>query len=130
MLINRTAIIVMVEDFWRSFIPVSFNGDQKTAVLIVERFQKQIEDMARLMAAGEAAAFNQMVEEERERLFREYNANPALMKARLGVPDEHGAPRNPPGRRSNCMGLGEVAVRTAVRATVWESIIGLFRLAR
>ena len=49
MLLDRAAIVVMVEDFWRSFIPVAFAGDERTATLIVERFQKQIADMAGLM---------------------------------------------------------------------------------
>lgn len=127
-LMDRAAITVMVEDFWRSFIPIAFSGDQRKATLVVERFQKQIEDMAALMSDGDAATFNQMVEEERDILFREYNANPQKFKARLGV----SAPRETPkaARRSNRMGLGELAVRTTVRATVWETVISLFRLGR
>jgi hypothetical protein len=130
MLMDRADITVMVEDFWRSFIPIAFNGDQRTATMIVERFQKQIDDMAKAMPATDAAQFNQMVEEERDRLFKEYNANPARMKARLGVPDGFGAESVAKGPRSNRMGLGELAVRTTVRATVWESVTSLFRLFR
>lgn len=126
---DRAAITTLVEDFWRSFIPIAYNGDQRTATLIVERFQKQIEDMAGLMPARDAVRFNEMVEEERERLFREYNAGPAQLKARLGVSDGDGSfPAK--AQRGNRMGLGELAVRTTVRAAVWEGVIALFRFAR
>jgi len=128
MLMDRAAITVMVEDFWRSFIPIAFNGDQRTATLIVERFQKQIEDMAALMPADEAATFNQIVEEERDSLFKEYNANPNKLKARLGVSAPKATP--PAAGGGKRMRLGELAVRTTVRATVWEAVISLFRLAR
>jgi hypothetical protein len=130
MLMDSAAVTAMVEDFWRSFIPIAFGGDQRTAALIIERFQKQIDDMAKLMSSDDAAMFNQMVEEQREILFNEYNANPAKLKARLGIPDGAESGLAPEPQRSNRMGLGELAVRTAVRATVWETVISLFRLGR
>jgi len=128
MLMDRAAITVMVEEFWRSFIPVAYNGDESTAILIVERFQKQIEDMTALMPTSEAARFAQMVDEERGLLFDEYNANPEKLKARLGII----TPIVPPKavRVGEGMDLGRLAVRTTVRAAVWESVISLFRLAR
>ncbi len=128
MLMDRAAITVMVEEFWRSFIPIAFAGDQQTATLIVERFQKQIGDMGALMPAEEAATFNQMEEEERDILFKEYNANPKKLKARLGVSARDVRPQS--ASRNNRMGVGDFAVRTAVRATVWETVRSLFRLAR
>ncbi|CAN5437334.1 hypothetical protein BH10PSE14_BH10PSE14_25130 [soil metagenome] len=124
---DQVAITVMVEDFWRSFIPVSFAGDQQTAVLIVNRFQQQIDQMAAIMPTGEAESWLSEVEAVRERLFNEYNANPAALKQRLGIPDPQPVRRGGARQRQ---GLGELAVRTAVRATVWETIISLFRAAR
>ncbi|MBU6269322.1 MAG: hypothetical protein KGN34_17375 [Sphingomonadales bacterium] len=127
---DKTAVTVMVEDFWRSFIPVAFSGDQNTAALIVERFQKQINDMAAIMPNEEAAMFCQMVEEQRERLFQEYNTNPAALKERLGIPDGIASIQNSAQNTDRRMNLGEIAVRTAVRATIWESIRSIFRIIR
>lgn len=39
-------------------------------------------------------------------------------------------PTAPRTVQSNRMGLGELAVRTAVRATVWETVFSVFRLMR
>lgn len=126
---DQAAITRMVEDFWRSFLPIA-STDQQTAALIVERFGNQVDDMAALMSPEHAATFIDMVEQERARLFDEYSANPARLKARLGVPDLTGAGPMIRQRQSNRMGLGELAVRTTVRATVWQGVASIFRALR
>jgi hypothetical protein len=72
----------------------------------------------------EAAAFRQAVDAEREALLNEYERDPAGLKRRLGISLGVDAL---PVNVSQKMGLGELAVRTAVRATIWESIWKLFR---
>lgn len=119
-------ITLMVEEFWRSFITVSANGNEQAAMQIVNRFQARIDAVAEALPEHQQQGFVDAVEAERERLFREYNANPGALRARLGI-----VPSTPVRRsRSNRMGLGELAVRTTVRATVWESVFALFRAFR
>ena len=127
---DTAAITAMVEDFWRSFISAAVNGDQRTGAVIIERFDKQIDDMAKLMSNDEAASFYQIVEEQRAILFNEYSVNPTKLKARLGISGGATSPLAPQRGQRHRMGLGEVAVRTAVRATIWETVIALFRLGR
>lgn len=63
------------------------------------------------------------VEEERDRLFDEYSSSPDALKKRLGV-----NPAAPVGAsHSNRQGMGEMVVKTAVRASIWASIFALFR---
>lgn len=122
---DRGVVTGMVEDYWRAVIPAS-QSDPSAAIGVTKKFEERVEETARLLQPVEAAAFRQAVDAERERLLQEYQANPAALKRRLGVP--LGVDAAPPSRHSG--GLGELAVRTAVRATVWESIWALFRAFR
>jgi len=71
--------------------------------------------------------FLRAIEEERDLLFNEYRRNPDALKRRLGLG---------PVNRSNLVvhhqrqSIGEMAVRTAVRATIWETVISIFRAFR
>jgi hypothetical protein len=124
---DRSIVSGMVEDYWRAYIPAGQTGGMEAALEISQRFEERVEQTAQLMEPLEAAAFRQAVEAERERLIQEYTADPAAMKLRLGINLGIDAPTQ---RRRGSSGLGELAVRTAVRATVWESIWALFRAAR
>ncbi|HUC72660.1 MAG TPA: hypothetical protein VMS01_15835 [Stellaceae bacterium] len=123
--IDRAAIRSMVEEHWRSFLAVARDNPQigKDSIL---RFQERIRSTASLMQPDQARVFIQAVEEEGEILFTEYGRNPDDLKQRLGL-----SPRftNPVVTHQQ-QGLGEMVVRTAIRATVWESVFGLFRLFR
>jgi hypothetical protein len=125
---DRDIVTGMVEDFWRAFLRAA----QTSTVAGNEarnNFETRIAQTAAQLPPIEAAAFLQTVEAERERMLAAYSADPAALKKRLGVPlgvDGRGQGYKTSGRQ----GLGELAVRTAVRATVWESVWGLFRLFR
>ena len=126
MYMDQEAITAMVEDFWRGFMRASFNGKKAEAVAMVGRFDQQLKEVRSILPASEVEPFDEMVEAEREKLFREYNANPEALRRRLGTgTSDRGAT---PGRSR--MGLGEVAARTAVRATVWDTIGSIFRAFR
>jgi hypothetical protein len=123
--IDRGAIRAMVEDFWRSFLAVAKQNPHVGKESIV-RFDERIRATAALMQTQQAASFLQTVDEEREILFDEYQRDPEALKQRLGL-----APSFAPAlviHRQQM--LGEVVARTAVRATVWESVFALFRLFR
>lgn len=123
--IDRDAIRSMVEDFWRSFLAVGRTNPvigQQT----VMRFEERIKSTAALMPGDQAQVFLKAVDEERETLFNEYNRDPDALKHRLGLPLD----ATPVVLYQQRQGFGEMAVRTAVRATIWESIFSLFRVFR
>jgi hypothetical protein len=76
------------------------------------------------MVPANAEIFLQAVEGERDLLFQEYKRNPDALKRRLGL-----AAASQPSlmsHRNQRQSIGEMAVRTAVRATIWETVISLF----
>lgn len=125
--VDRSIIAGMVEDYWRAYVPAVQTSGMEAALEVSQRFEQRVEEAAQLMEPLEAAAFRQAVEAERERLIQEYTADPVALKRRLGINLGVDALAQR-GRGSG--GLGELAVRTAVRATVWQSIWALFRAAR
>jgi hypothetical protein len=125
--IDRAAIRSMVEDHWRSFISVAVSNPQ-IGFQSLQNFDERIQATAALMPPERAAMYLQAVEEEREILFNEYNHNPDALKRRLGL-----GPVRQPNRvvhQHRRQSIGELAVRTAVRATIWETVISLFRAFR
>lgn len=125
--IDRAAIRSMVEDHWRSFISVAVRNP-KIGLQSLENFDERIQATAALMPRERAAMYLQAVEEEREILFNEYNRDPDALKRRLGL-----GPVKQPNRvvhQHHRQSIGELAVRTAVRATIWETVISLFRVFR
>jgi hypothetical protein len=125
--IDRAVIRSMVEDHWRSFISVAVRNPQ-IGFQSLENFDEQIQATAALMPPERAAMYLQAVEEERQILFNEYNRDPDALKRRLGL-----GPVKQPNRvvhQHHRQSIGELAVRTAVRATIWETVISLFRAFR
>jgi hypothetical protein len=123
--VDRVAIRSMVEDFWRSFISLAVDHPEM-GMKSIQRFDEQIQATAMLMESSNAQKYLQAVEEERDVLFQEYNRNPESLKRRLGL--SHPTPVAPV--HYHRQGMGEMVVRTAVRATIWESVFSLFRLFR
>jgi len=124
---DRDTVTGMVEDYWRAFIPAMQTGNPELGLGIAQRFDERIDKTASLMEPLEAAAFRQAVEAERERLLQEYQTDPIALKRRLGI--NLGIDDTQPRRRASD-GMGGLMVRTAVRATIWESIWSLFRVFR
>lgn len=121
-MIDRGAIRAMVEDYWRSFISVAHQEPEIGRETIM-RFQERIQATASSMPPDQAQEFLQTVEEERDMLANEYDRNPDALKCRLGLPTDASHQIHVVHRQS----LADVAVKTVVRATVWEVIIALFR---
>jgi hypothetical protein len=121
---DRQAVVGMVEDYWRAYVPAMQNSGIEAALEINQRFEERIERTAERLDPIEAAAFLQTIDAEREKLMAEYMRDPVALKDRLGIPLGVDEPRT---RRRQGSDLGGLAVRTAVRATVWESIWALFR---
>jgi hypothetical protein len=123
--IDRAAIRAMVEDFWRSFLAVVRQNQQISRETIL-RFEERIRAMAALMSPEQSEVFLQTADEEREILYNEYWRSPEALKHRLGLVSN----LQQPVAIHQQQGLGGTIVKTAVRATVWESVFALFRLFR
>jgi hypothetical protein len=120
----------MVEKSWRSFLTFAAEGSEQLAVACIARLEERSEEIARSLDLATGKRFLSTIDAERRKIFDEYSNDPVALKARLGVPINNNKqiPERP--RSSSRNELGNLVVRTAVRATVWESIIGLFRFLR
>jgi hypothetical protein len=124
----------LVELHWRLFLSAAGRGDEDGARKLILGFERNCEENKAKIIRGESGTkdspenFRKMVqyiEEARSRIADEYDLDPVALKRRLGVPVSVTA--SVPVRDSNRMGIGEMAVRTAVRATVWTVIRDLIR---
>jgi hypothetical protein len=123
--VDRAAIRSMVEDHWRGFIPVAAVGNFQATAKVIKNFENRVRDTAALMEPNKAQMFSQVVEEERELVLNEFKRSPDLLKRRLGlVPTVQPTPVTTHYQRQT---IGEMAVRTAIRDTIWETVIALFR---
>ena len=125
-----------VEEHWKIFLQFAAEGSNELGKDCIVRFEKKINDVANgLKNAMQRDVFLKAVEIERARLFEEYTNTPEQLKRRLagpfvprklavktttGKPDQKLLPRN----------LNDVAINTAVRATVWEIVVSIFRSLR
>ncbi|HDR8947290.1 TPA: hypothetical protein QDA71_004319 [Burkholderia vietnamiensis] len=121
--INRNEIREMCEENWRQFLQFAADGSKELGQQVILRFDEKNKARAAQMEPDDGASFLQAVEEEREKIFDEYSANPEALKRRLGVT----AGRAHVAERSHRQGMGEMAVKTAVRASIWAAIWSLFR---
>jgi phage terminase large subunit GpA-like protein len=113
----------LVESHWRNFLAL-IDVDKKKAMEAPHTFDATLNMMMEHMPASDASLFRSVIEEERDKLSKEYWQNPAALKARLGVRNQT------PTFTHNQHGLDDLVVRTAVRATIWQSIREVFRLFR
>lgn len=133
MKVDRATVRHTVEDFIQSQFLYHRNlidtkphltpeQSQEETFQFSQRFFDRIEATAALMSPADGESFKKMVEEEYLYLSEECERNPELFLPKFGL--SMGVPPQPVYRRQS---IGEVAVRTAVRATVWELIFSLFR---
>jgi hypothetical protein len=135
--VDRATVRRMVEDFWRSLMlfgrhlgetqPKISRGEAARLTLdFTRRFSEQNEATAALMQPEQAKAFLKMIEEEDSICFEEHQRNPDAFYRRLGLnlTSNPQPPASPVYRRQS---IGEMAARTAVRATICELIFSIFR---
>jgi hypothetical protein len=90
---------------------------------IEARYLQKLDVLCTPMSVDRAEEFRHMYAEECEMTTAECKRGNVAFYRRLGVlPNSAPAPRH-----YHRQGLGELAVRTAVRATVWDLIFRLFR---
>jgi hypothetical protein len=106
----------LVENHYRAFIPLVENKD-KSAAAVIAGFIQRTDDAAKQMGPAQGAAYLQRIESEDARLGAEYMVDKAAFKQRLGIVSRGGTLPN--------HGYVDLAVRTAIRATIWESLAKL-----
>lgn len=121
--IDRGEIREICEENWRQFLQFAAEGSRELGQEVILRFDAKNKARAAQMDPDQGAAFLATIEDERAKIFDEYSANPNALKRRLGV--VAGTPRG--ACTSSRQGMGEMAVKTAVRASIWAAIWSLFR---
>ncbi len=118
----RETVQLMVDDFYRTVFLYQGKPDQ----MYLERQQNQfVEKLDRYLLQFPVADRESLVEfisQIRDKNSNDCENDPINFRKRLGTP--RGGVDQPQSHRQ---GLGELAVRTAVRATVWETIFSIFR---
>jgi hypothetical protein len=103
----------------------------------LEQFRTAFEDFGREfdernlataapMPREQAELFLKTIAEEYDICFEEHQRNPDSLYRRLGLHLTSTPPARPVASHRR-QGFGELAARTAVRATVWELVFSLFR---
>ena len=95
---------------------------------IAHRFDADVEARANQMGPARAQAYKNAVEEQSTIIFEQYKRDPNAARRRLGLPPSRKHAQI--ARSSQQQSMGDLVVRTAVRATVWNSVASLFRLFR
>jgi hypothetical protein len=119
---DRAAVRKMVEDHMREVLRVRGYHKRAQNVTLIDqmyaRFANQVDALIDSMPPEQGKEFDQMCAEEMHLIRVELQQDPVACARRLGVL---------PGRVNQRQGIGEMAVRTAVRATIWDVIWRLFR---
>jgi len=121
----------MVEANWKAFLTFVAQGSVELGRECIVRFEEQIAQHARKMGK-DGERWLAVIEEQRALIFDEYTKNPDELKRRLGVSQPQQSIQSAPQHVHYVSGesLGDLAVRTTVRATIWASVLSIFRLFR
>ena len=126
--IPRAECREMVEDAWRKMLNFAAQGSQALGAQCIARLEEKIAARAAKLEEPVKSIFLADVDEERGTIFDEYTSSPEALKRRLGV----GIPRAQESGRKyfSSPSVVDTVVTTAVRATVWESVLAVFRSFR
>jgi hypothetical protein len=137
-IVDRSMVRRLVEDFWRSLVlydrhlgetqpNLSRDEHMRLSQDFSRRWQERNQATAATMPPEQARMFLRMIDEEDDICFQEHQRNPDAFYRRLGL----NLTSDPKPTRQPVVyhrqSFGEMAVRTAVRATIWELIWSLFR---
>jgi hypothetical protein len=118
---DRAKVRKIVEDHFRSILPLRGYGRRPQNMTQIEqmgnRLADQVEAWCNSLPPDQAKELDNMFGDEMQLSLAECQRDPVAYARRLGVL---------PGRGYQRQGIGEMAVRTAVRATIWEGVRRLF----
>ena len=116
--LDRGAIRSMVEDGMRGLMAIN-PADTAALTAAVQRWDQHILSVAAVMPEGQRDPFIRAAAEERQILIDEQRRDPAGLRRRLGVQQPSDI-----GRQTE--GIGSMAAKTAVRASIWAAIWAIF----
>ena len=126
---DRELARTIAEAHWRDMMDAAFRGDLDRGAAIQRRLDERILEIAAQLPSDRSNEFLAVADEERNKLFEEYERDPDALKRRLGCATVQ--PSSRMARRvsqpSTASGVGSTIVQTAVRATVWETVRAIFR---
>jgi hypothetical protein len=126
-IIPREECKSMVEDAWRKMLNFAAEGSQALGMQCIQRLEETMAARAAKLDEPGRSIFLNDIDEERGNIFDEYTSDPDALKRRLGV----GKHRHAPSRHySPGPSVVNIAVNTAVRATVWETVRSMFRMLK
>ena len=118
---DRTKVKNIVEDHFRAVLPLRGYGVRAQNITLIDqmenRFADQNDAWISSLPPDQAKELYDMFAEEMRSSVAECKRDPIAYARRLGVL---------PGRVYQRQGIGEMAVQTAVRASIWEGIFRLF----
>ena len=118
-------ITKLAEDHWRAFLTAAQRQNSELAMEEVAGFDKLLKPIAEKLGS-DGPAFLAAVDRARDRLQQEYDVDRVALRRRLGISLPE--PVQPPVIYGGS--VGGMVVRTAIRATIWESVRALFRAFR
>lgn len=136
-IVDRAMVRRLVEDFWRSLVlygrhlgetqpNLSRDEYMRLSQAFSRRSHERNQATAATMPPEQAQIFLQMIDEEDDICFQEHQHNRDAFYHRLGL-NLTSDPKPTQTFVYRRQSLGEMAVRTAVRATIWELIWSVFR---
>jgi hypothetical protein len=118
---DRATVRRIVEDHFGSILPLRGYGRRSKNMTLIGQMGNQLADQVEAwcnsLPPDQAKELDDMFGEEMRLSAAEFKRDPVAYARRLGVL---------PGGVYQRQGIGEMAVRTAVRATIWEAISRLF----
>jgi hypothetical protein len=121
----------LIERMYQEMLPLAWSGQRIRATALIQGLDDRLASTkASITPAADALEFETRFTKMRGVItdVMESETDRAAFIASLGLTRLD--PVVPPRRTSNSMPLGELAVRTAVRATVWDSVRLFFRMFR
>jgi hypothetical protein len=122
-LIEREIIRLMVEDYWRVLFLSNFTTEQAMDAYDNE-FRQRLKRYGEKFPESVQMEIIEIVKTETKIFSDECERDARGLRARLCGPQKVEEVHRVSYQRQ---GIGELAVRTAVRATVWELIFSIFR---
>ncbi len=116
----HSEITELVESYWQAFLTIGPKSSPK-AVELIATFDSRVQRIGDGLGGAHGEAFVAAVQRERNRLLHEYETDPTALRRRLGIPSIE-----PTSHVQQAESVGEMVARTAIRATVWETVRALF----
>jgi hypothetical protein len=122
----REVVQLLIDDFYRSMFSLQGLTDYAAVEMHQAEFLEKLNRYLWQFPVEDQPAVFALIDQMRGQASDECENNPVSFRQRLGTPRNMGIPAN----GYHPQGIGEVVVKAAVNATVWQTIAALFRSFR